>query len=100
MYIMKKSDPNSMRISMDISTTRLFSVHAYLVSGIGNIEISQSNFNDVDRFENISTIEMDVTDPEKKNAVVSVKDAPCKYFMIEFKTIDLQAIVELEIIYK
>lgn len=100
MIVMNGNDINSQQFIMDISTTRLFSVHAYLVSGIGNIEISQSNFNDVDRFENISTIEMDVTNPEKKNAVVSVKDAPCKYFMIEFKTIDLQAIVELEIIYK
>lgn len=100
MIVMKKSDPNSIRFVMDISTTRLFSVHAYLVSGVGTIKVSQSNFTETSRYENITDLNLDQVKPENRNAIVSVKDAPCKYFMIELDTSDTATVVELEIIYK
>lgn len=100
MYIMKKSDPNSMRISMDISTTRLFSVHAYITSGIGTIKVSQSNFNNTDRYEPISSLDLNSSLDESKNAVICVKDAPTKYFMVELESLDNATVVEIEIIYK
>lgn len=100
MIVMSKVDPNSTKFIMDISTTRLFSIHAYITDGIGDIKISQSNFNISDRFEEKSVINLDSTNLEKKNAIVSIKDAPCKYFMIELDTVNADTVVELEIIYK
>ena len=85
---------------MDISTTRLFSVHAYLVSGVGTIKVSQSNFTETDRYESITDINLDQVKPENRKAIVAVKDSPCKYFMIELDTSDTATVVELEIIYK
>ena len=100
MIVMKKSDPNSTKFIMDISTTRLFSVHAYLVAGVGKVKISQSNFTDSTRYESISEINLDTVQSENRNAIVAVKDAPCKYFMIELEAVDITTVVELEIIYK
>ena len=98
MYIMTQ-DSNK-KITIDIATTRLFSVHAYLVTGTGSIEVSQSNFNNPDRFEVIKVVELLTTDDSKRNAIISVKDAPCKYFQVELINPNADCLIEVEILFK
>ena len=100
MIVMKKSDPNSIRFVMDISITRLFSIHAYLVEGEASIKVSQSNFNIPDRYEPIQTVELSTTDDSMRNAIVSVKDAPCKYFQVELVDPSADCLIEVEILFK
>lgn len=98
MYIITQSE--NKKISLDIATTRLFSVHAYLVSGSGSLAVSQSNFNKPDRFEVIQTIQLLTTNDSARNAIVSVKDAPCKYFQVELVDPTADCVIEVEILFK
>ena len=98
MYKMTQSE--NKKISIDIATTRLFSVHAYLVSGTGSIKVSQSNFNIPDRYEPIQTVELSTTSDSARNAIVSVKDAPCKYFQVELIDPSADCLIEVEILFK
>ena len=98
MYKMTQSE--NKKISIDIATTKLFSVHAYLVSGTGSIKVSQSNFNIPDRYEPIRTVELSTTDDSMRNAIVSVKDAPCKYFQVELIDPSADCLIEVEILFK
>ena len=98
MYKMTQSE--NKKITIDIATTRLFSVHAYLVEGEASIKVSQSNFNKSDRFEAIKTVELLTTDDSTRNAIVSVKDAPCKYFQVELVDPSADCLIEIEILFK
>ena len=98
MYKMTQSE--NKKITIDITTTRLFSVHAYLVEGEGSIKVSQSNFNRSDRFEAIQTIQLLTTSDSARNAIVSVKDAPCKYFQVELIDPSADCLIEVEILFK
>ena len=98
MYIMTQE--SNKKITIDIATTRLFSVHAYLVEGKGSIKVSQSNFNKPDRFEVIDTIQLLTTSDSARNAIISVKDAPCKYFQVELVDPDEECQIEVEILFK
>ena len=98
MYIVTQE--SNKQISLDISTTRLFSVHAYLVTGSGSIAVSQSNFKDLDRFEVIQTVQLLTTSDSARNAVISVKDAPCKYFQVELVDPSADCLIEVEILFK
>ena len=98
MYIVNQSE--NKKITMDISTTRLFSVHAYLVEGKGSIKVSQSNFNKPDRFEAVKTVELLTTDDSTRNAIISVKDAPCKYFQVELVDPSVDCQIEIEVLFK
>ena len=98
MYKMTQSE--NKKITIDITTTRLFSVHAYLVEGEASIKVSQSNFNKSDRFEAIKTVELLTTDDSTRNAIVSVKDAPCKYFQVELVDPSADCLIEVEILFK
>ena len=98
MYKMTQSE--NKKISIDIATTRLFSVHAYLVEGEASIKVSQSNFNIPDRYEPIKTVELSTTNNSTRNAIVSVKDAPCKYFQVELVDPSADCLIEVEILFK
>ena len=98
MYIMTQSE--NKKITIDITTTRLFSVHAYLVKGEGAIKVSQSNVNKPDRFEAIQTVQLLTTSDFARNAIVSVKDAPCKYFQVELVDPSADCLIEVEILFK
>ena len=98
MYRMTESE--NKKITIDIATTRLFSVHAYLVEGEASLEVSQSNFNIPDRYEPIQTVELSTTDDSTRNAIVSVKDAPCKYFQVELIDPSADCLIEVEILFK
>lgn len=98
MYKMTESE--NKKISIDIATTRLFSVHAYLVEGEASIKVSQSNFNIPDRYEPIKTVELSTTNDSTRNAIVSVKDAPCKYFQVELVDPSADCLIEVEILFK
>jgi hypothetical protein len=98
MYIMTQE--SNKKLVIDIATTRLFSVHAYLVEGEGSIKVSQSNFNKPDRFEVIDTIQLLTTSDSARNAIISVKDAPCKYFQVELVDPDEECQIEVEILFK
>ena len=98
MYRMTESE--NKKITIDIATTRLFSVHAYLVEGEASLEVSQSNFNIPDRYEPIQTVELSTTDDSARNAIVSVKDAPCKYFQVELIDPSADCLIEVEILFK
>lgn len=98
MYRMTESE--NKKITIDISTTRLFSVHAYLVEGEASIKVSQSNFNIPDRYEPIRTVELSTTNNSTRNAIVSVKDAPCKYFQVELVDPSADCLIEVEILFK
>ena len=98
MYIMTQE--SNKKLVIDIATTRLFSVHAYLVEGEGSIKVSQSNFNKPDRFEAVHTAELSTTDDSVRNAIISVKDAPCKYFQIELIDPSADCLIEVEILFK
>ena len=98
MYKMTQSE--NKKISIDIATTRLFSVHAYLVEGEASIKVSQSNFNIPDRYEPIRTVELSTTNNSTRNAIVSVKDAPCKYFQVELVDPSADCLIEVEILFK
>ena len=98
MYRMTETD-NTV-ITIDITTTRLFSVHAYLVSGTGSLKVSQSNFNQQNRFEPIQTVQLLTTSDSARNAIVSVKDAPCKYFQVELVDSSDDCLIEVEILFK
>ena len=98
MYRMTESE--NKKITIDIATTRLFSVHAYLVEGEASIEVSQSNFNQSDRFEPIETVQLLTTSDSARNAIVSVKDAPCKYFQVELIDPSADCLIEVEILFK
>lgn len=98
MYRMTESE--NKKISIDIATTRLFSVHAYLVEGEASIKVSQSNFNTPDRYEPIRTVELSTTNNSTRNAIVSVKDAPCKYFQVELIDPSADCLIEVEILFK
>ena len=98
MYKMTQSE--NKKITIDITTTRLFSVHAYLVEGEASIKISQSNFNKPDRFEVIQTVQLLTTSDSARNAIVSVKDAPCKYFQVELVDPSADCLIEVEILFK
>jgi len=98
MYKMTQSE--NKKISIDIATTKLFSVHAYLVEGEASIKVSQSNFNIPDRYEPIKTVELSTTNNSTRNAIVSVKDAPCKYFQVELVDPSADCLIEVEILFK
>ena len=98
MYRMTESE--NKKITIDIATTRLFSVHAYLVEGEASLEVSQSNFNHPDRFETIKTVQLLTTSDSARNAIVSVKDAPCKYFQVELIDPSADCLIEVEILFK
>lgn len=98
MYKMTESE--NKKITIDIATTKLFSVHAYLVKGEASIEVSQSNFNQSDRFEPIRTVQLLTTSDSARNAIVSVKDAPCKYFQVELVDPSADCLIEVEILFK
>ena len=98
MYIMTEGE--NKKVTINIATTRLFSVHAYLVEGTGSIKVSQSNFNKPDRFEVVKTVELLTTDDSTRNAIISVKDAPCKYFQVELVDPDADCLIEVEILFK
>ena len=98
MYRMTESE--NKKITIDIATTRLFSVHAYLVEGEASLEVSQSNFNQSDRFEPIRTVQLLTTSDSARNAIVSVKDAPCKYFQVELIDPSADCLIEVEILFK
>ena len=98
MYKMTESE--NKKITIDIATTKLFSVHAYLVKGEASIEVSQSNFNQSDRFEPIRTVQLLTTSDSARNAIVSVKDAPCKYFQVELIDPSADCLIEVEILFK
>ena len=98
MYIVNQSE--NKKITMDISTTRLFSVHAYLVEGTGSIKVSQSNFNKPDRFEAVKTVQLLTTSDSARNAIISVKDAPCKYFQVELVDPSVDCQIEIEVLFK
>lgn len=98
MYIMNQSE--NKKVTIDIATTRLFSVHVYLVKGKGGIKVSQSNFNNPDRFESIQTVQLLTTNDSARNAIISVKDAPCKYFQVELVDPDEDCLIEVEILFK
>ena len=98
MYKMTQSE--NKKISIDIATTRLFSVHAYLVEGEASIKVSQSNFNIPDRYEPIKTVELSTTNDSMRNAIVSVKDSPCKYFQVELVDPSADCLIEVEILFK
>ena len=98
MYKMTQSE--NKKISIDIATTRLFSVHAYLVEGEASLEVSQSNFNQSNRFEPIRTVQLLTTSDSARNAIVSVKDAPCKYFQVELIDPSADCLIEVEILFK
>ena len=98
MYKMTQSE--NKKISIDIATTRLFSVHAYLVEGEASIKVSQSNFNIPDRYEPIKTVELSTTNDSMRNAIVSVKDAPCKWFQVELVDPSADCLIEVEILFK
>ena len=98
MYRMTESE--NKKITIDIATTRLFSVHAYLVEGEASLEVSQSNFNIPDRYEPIQTVELLTTSDSARNAIVSVKDAPCKYFQVELIDPSADCLIEVEILFK
>ena len=98
MYRMTESE--NKKITIDIATTRLFSVHAYLVEGEASLEVSQSNFNQSDRFEPIRTVQLLTTSDSARNAIVSVKDAPCKYFQVELVDSSADCLIEVEILFK
>ena len=98
MYRMTESE--NKKITIDIATTKLFSVHAYLVEGEASIEVSQSNFNQSDRFEPIKTVQLLTTSDSARNAIVSVKDAPCKYFQVELIDPSADCLIEVEILFK
>ena len=98
MYKMTESE--NKKITIDIATTKLFSVHAYLVEGEASIEVSQSNFNQSDRFEPIKTVQLLTTSDSARNAIVSVKDAPCKYCQVELIDPSADCLIEVEILFK
>ena len=98
MYRMTESE--NKKITIDIATTRLFSVHAYLVEGEASLEVSQSNFNQSNRFEPIRTVQLLTTSDSARNAIVSVKDAPCKYFQVELIDPSADCLIEVEILFK
>ena len=98
MYRMTQSE--NKKITIDITTTKLFSVHAYLVEGEASIKISQSNFNDPYRFEPIQTVQLLTTSDSARNAIISVKDAPCKYFQVELVDPSADCLIEVEILFK
>ena len=100
MFIMKQRDESTRTTTMDISTTRLFSVHAYITKGIGAIKLSQSNFNIADRFELVKQQELNVANAGTKIAIFSIKDAPTKYFKLELISTDDTCEIELEVIFK
>ena len=98
MYIMTEGE--NKKVTINIATTRLFSVHAYLVEGTGSIKVSQSNFNKPDRFEAVKTVELLTTDDSTRNAIISVKDAPCKYFQVELVDPSVDCQIEIEVLFK
>lgn len=96
----KITETDNKVITIDITTTRLFSIHAYLVEGEGTIKVSQSNFNKSDRFEVIETVKLLTASDSTRNAVISVKDAPCKYFRLELTEPSADCLIEVEILFK
>lgn len=100
MFVMKGNDSASKSVVFDISTTRLFSLHAYCTKGTGTLKLSQSNFSEVGRFEPITEVTLDTSDISKQIAVIAIKDAPTRLCRIELVTVDPTCNIEIEIIYK
>lgn len=100
MFIMKKSDIGSQGLTFDIRTTRLVGIHMNAIKGIGSINVLHGNFSDIDTFELVKEVELDVASIETRNVVMAIKDAPTKWCRFELVSDDPTFAVKIEVTFK